>query len=133
MRCHWDRACVRERGVIDAEAVSRLFKDLNLTCTKQEVKAQFESANVNRYDLIDFRLTIDSHSVALLHLIVSSSTITRLSLRLRSSPSVYLDIFRPYGSLDEKSKLRLNAKQFQTFLRIEQVPPLVCSFRWPVR
>ncbi|CEO98340.1 unnamed protein product (mitochondrion) [Plasmodiophora brassicae] len=102
MRCHWDRACVRERGVIDAEAVSRLFKDLNLTCTKQEVKAQFESANVNRYDLIDF------------------STITRLSLRLRSSPSVYLDIFRPYGSLDEKSKLRLNAKQFQTFLRIEQ-------------
>ena len=48
------------------------------------------------------------------------STMTRLSLRLRSSPTVYKEIFQPYGDRSAE-KLTLNLKEFIFFLRTEQV------------
>eukprot|EP00474_Spongospora_subterranea_P002539 CRZ02997.1 hypothetical protein [Spongospora subterranea] len=101
LRSFWDRACVRERGVIDIDAVSRLLGNMNITYSKPECKVLFDNAGVHRHDIIDF------------------STITRLSLRLRSSPKVYFDIFQRYSDSDV-AKLSVGLKQFMLFLRTEQ-------------
>jgi hypothetical protein len=42
MRSFWDRAVVREKSIMDLEAVTRLLKDLNLAMAKNEVKLLYE-------------------------------------------------------------------------------------------